>query len=356
MCRKLNSFRVGIDVDDVLGDCNSYAIKKLNEKKGTNFTIHDIEAWADSGPTKERMKFFSSEDFVTNQPVLSGAKQFIHDLMERGVEILLITAVPSNVVLARMNWIKKNFSEIPEKNIVLTARKDICDVDVLIDDAPHNIKESRAKYPILFRRPWNQNVSGLLSVNNYDDALNLIDSIIYSSGFVQTTVSPEIVCLVGPSGSGKTELVEALRKSGKFDVPVIFTTGSRKQDYYQKISKKEFITKEFAETTAYAGDYYGTTDEAIQQVLSRGLKMVIPIDIGGANSLRRKYGKKVLTVFVARPKDELVAHVLKKDITDACKVSRIVSLDYELRNEELCDISFAYVTDINDIVGKIISL
>lgn len=336
---------VGVDVDDVLASCNEYALQILNDKFGTNFKLHDLTSWGNDGlEINKRIEFFCSPEFVRSQPVYPGAKEFIDSLIEMGVEVFFVTSVPSSVYHARVEWIKEHFPSVPEKNIVMAGRKDIVKLDVLIDDAPHNILNSIAKYPILFRRPWNAKVTGLLSVTSYDEALNMIESVIRSSGFIcNNSVDPSIFCLVAPSGSGKTEVVEELCKTGKFDVPVIFTTGDRKQTYYRKVTPEGFRSLNLVETTSYAGDSYGTTRVEIEKVLSDGKSIVIPLDICGANALRRVYGNKVSTVFISRDKEALVSNILKKNITDECKVCRILALDAEIRNAELCDV----ITDVD---------
>lgn len=331
--------RIGLDIDDTLAECNGYALRLLNEKFGTKFELHDLFSWGSDAPAQERLEYFCSPEFVRSQPLYPGAKEFVLKLLAMGAEVFFVTSVPSSVYHARVEWIKDNFPEVPEKNIIMAGRKDVILLDVILDDAPHNILNSIAKYPILFRRPWNAKVTGLPSVNSYDDALNLIETIIRSGGYSRTiNEDPNIFCLVAPSGSGKTEVIEELCKTDKFDVPVIFTTGDRKQSYYRKVTPEGFRSLNLAEATSYAGDSYGITTVEIEKLLSLGKSIVIPLDICGANALRRIYGDKVATVFISRDKESLVSNILKKSITDECKVCRILALDSEIRNSELCDI------------------
>ena len=63
-----------------------------------------------------------------------------------------------------------------------------------------------ALFPVLMRRPWNNDVTGLLSVNNLEDFLQLIHQIKNSiAGITNELHTPAVIALVGPSGSGKTE-------------------------------------------------------------------------------------------------------------------------------------------------------
>jgi guanylate kinase len=77
----------------------------------------------------------------------------------------------------------------------------------------HNVFNSNAAYPILMRRPWNQEATGILAVNNYDEFLKLVE-VIADSYRVKTERcsldQPSVIVLVGPSGSGKNEVAREL--------------------------------------------------------------------------------------------------------------------------------------------------
>ena len=64
---------------------------------------------------------------------------------------------------ARAERLIKDFPEIPAENIIMGTRKDVISLDIMLDDGAHNILNSRAAYPVLFRKPWNEGLSGLLS-------------------------------------------------------------------------------------------------------------------------------------------------------------------------------------------------
>ena len=76
---------------------------------------------------------------------------------------------------ARAERLIKDFPEIPAENIIMGTRKDVISLDIMLDDGAHNILNSRAAYPVLFRKPWNEGLSGLLSVNSYDDFLHFCE-------------------------------------------------------------------------------------------------------------------------------------------------------------------------------------
>jgi type IV pilus assembly protein PilB len=124
---------------------------------------------------------------------------------------------------ARAQRLVKDFPEVPPEHILIGTRKDMVNLDILLDDGAHNITRTPATYPVLFRKPWNTHLSGLLSVNSYEDFLHLVEMIRHS--FVAEKPNLEnggVVCLVGPTGSGKTTtLYAALSEINKPDINII---------------------------------------------------------------------------------------------------------------------------------------
>ncbi len=343
-------FSVALDYDDTVVYCMGPALAVYEKKTGHKIPIYDMTKWRDGDDalSQHLNETFSNDDFVRNvQQPIEGAQSFVRELLQRGCDVLITTAVPMCVADARAASIRKHFPDIKPENIIIGKRKDVYDVDVMIDDAPHNILNSRAKYPILMRKPWNQNVTGLMAANNFEECLNLIDTIMRQNGYAESPEPTDVICLVGPSGSGKHDIINALRGEG-YIVPRIFTTNPAvTQDFYRIVDKSAFEQEKeahhYAETTSYAGYYYGIRmEDMVEHMAARRrkrIRLVIPIDICGANALKRIYGECVKTVYVHRGRDELVMNILQKNIPAEEKTLRILALDGEERNEELCDYS-----------------
>ena len=92
--------KIGVDVDDVLYSCNQHAIDLLcAEKEYSPMSIYDISSWGTVGNVLDaRIDYFSRADFVQNQPIIPGAQEFIHKLVQRG-EVIFTTAVGGPVCL-----------------------------------------------------------------------------------------------------------------------------------------------------------------------------------------------------------------------------------------------------------------
>ena len=70
--------RIILDCDDVLYQTNEAALKRLNEKLGTAYTLGNITKWGKISPDLDyRMEYFQNPDFIQDLPVYDGASEFI---------------------------------------------------------------------------------------------------------------------------------------------------------------------------------------------------------------------------------------------------------------------------------------
>lgn len=342
--------RIGLDVDDVLYKCNAHALDLLKKKYGDlpEFDLNNIRSWGPQGNlSDERIAMFSDPEFVSSQPMYEGAQKFVRELC-RIADVFFVTAVPPRCMSARALRLTEDFPEVPAGNILIGTRKDVIDLDILLDDAEHNIFSSRATYPVLMRRPWNGGLSGLLSVNTYTDFLHLARMIRDSFVAKAPDLSKGgVVCLVGPSGTGKNEIAAELVSDKRFVKPLTTTTRPRyeseRANAYRFVSEEQFLAEKdagkFLETTVYSSYHFGTSESEIDPIVESGRIAVIPIDVCGALTIRNRYSSRAMLVFTERAKEQIYMELLRRKIGDEDKVRRMLSLDFELRNAELCDLS-----------------
>ena len=339
-----------LDVDDLLMECVPYAIRLANEKYHFDppLTIYEVDRWGTLGTRADVIfEFFKDPEFFRTQPVIKGAKEFVRKLSQM-TEVFVSTSIYPEFMSIRAARIMEEFPEIPQDHIYMGSRKDKIDVDILFDDGMHNVSNSNATYPILMRRPWNQHATGMLAVNTYDEFLKLVEVIADSySPRLKARIDnePGIVVLVGPSGSGKTEIAkQLLKKSRKFEKLISYTTdatvGMEGDDWYHYISLDAFrlmrVGGEIFESTMYAGHNYGSKKEDIQQILARGHHVLTVMDICGAMVLKTHF-PNVTTVYIKQEKQELLRNLLNKPLSLDEKVSRIMALEAEEKNADICD-------------------
>ena len=335
-----------LDVDDLLMECVPYAIRLANEKYKFDppLSIHEVNGWGKLGTRADVIfEFFDDPSFFKNQPVIEGAREFVRKLSTM-TDVFIATSITPKFMGIRAARIMKEFPEIPPDHIYMGAGKDKLNVDILFDDGMHNVFKSNASFPILMRRPWNQSATGMLAVNNYDEFLKLVELIkARYSKTENTRENAKILALVGPSGSGKSEIAqEILALDQRFEKLVSYTTKKHAKDdrAYNYLTKREFEKMldrgEFFESTMYATHGFGSKREDVTKILDSGKLVLTVMDICGAMSLKTNF-PDVVTVYIKRDTKELLYSILESGGTTDDKVNRIISINDERRNEEICD-------------------
>lgn len=345
------SFRLttALDIDDLLLECVPYAIRLANEKYHFDppLTIYEVDRWGKLGTRADVIfEFMDDPEFFRNQPPIEGAREFVKKLTQM-TEVFVSTAVWPQYMTLRYQRILEEFPEIPADHILMGSRKDKIDVDILFDDGMHNVFRSNAAYPILMRKPWNQEATGVLAVNTYDEFLKVVE-VIADSYSVKSNPSlnqPSIVVLVGPSGSGKNAVVQGLlEKADCFEKLVSYTTdksvADRQDGWYNYVSETQFHrmceSGELFESTTYAGRFYGSRKEDVERILSSGKHVLTVMDICGAMIMKTHFSN-VITLYIKREKKDLLTAILEDSAPTSEKVNRILAIGSETRNAQICD-------------------
>ncbi len=121
----------------------------------------------------------------------------------------------------------------------------------------------------------------------------------------------QAIVISAPSGAGKTTLIRALlTEHPELEHVVTHTTRSMRpgeingKDYHF-IDAPTFEARiqqdYFVEWARVHGEYYGTSNMAIQKIIHAGKKPILNIDWQGAQRAREIYGKNLLSIFILPP-------------------------------------------------------
>ena len=129
------------------------------------------------------------------------------------------------------------------------------------------------------------------------------------------TTSGNLFILSAPSGAGKSSLISALLKQDSLrlmQVSVSHTTrqprlGEVDGQHYHFVTvesfKKQIAKHEFYEYAEVFGNFYGTSETAIDEQLAKGIDVFLDIDWQGAQQVRMKK-PDVTTIFISPPSKE----------------------------------------------------
>lgn len=327
--------KIGLDWDDVTAPFNSIAIEMANEKYQMDppLTLEEIDSWENEGRASVIKEFYGTNELYEKQVVSKATKKEIKKLMEIA-DVYFITACYPQFMGVRAKQILDAFPEFPPENIILGNAKNLVQFDIILDDAIHNVLETPATYPVLMRKPWNWKMTGLLSVNNMSEFVLLVKQIMSAQRHKKNKIEiPSVLALVGPSGSGKTGISKELCKEDLFEGQKTYCT--KMSDKHRYLTEEEFAKQDFFEKTRYAGVQYGTKKEDIEAVLSEGKFVVMPLDMCGAIAMKRHFPTAI--IYISKEKEYLIKDIIEEEYTVEEKTLRILSIDAEKRNREICD-------------------
>lgn len=354
--------RIGFDVDEVLLECSEPARIWANEKLGTNLKKNDLNVWGRcDGDFKKLQTVFRDETFVASQEPIEGAVEFIKRLSAvEGVEIYFITAVPVEMTKARSLSLVRHFPWVPTENYILTSSKHVAHFDIFVDDAEHNLFSNESKYPIVKRERWNENITGMLSYQTFEELWSLIEIICKKEGLkkVNKINTPSILAIIGPTGSDKNKLANELCKRG-MSRPWVYTNShydlsSESYKYYSYRTDEEIREEEdFFMTTVYGKNFYGVKYKNIKTLLDRHDNLVMVVDMRGYAALKTKF--PTVSIYKDQTYEKCISNTLKKEMSDEEKTNRIMAIKRERRNMELCDYVLPASDDIEMLADMVMN-
>lgn len=164
-----------------------------------------------------------------------------------------------------------------------------------------------------------------------------------------------LIVVSGPSGAGKSTLIRAALEAVKgLTYSVSATTRKPRagevdgRDYIFLSSEQfeQWISEErFLEWAEYSGNLYGTPEQRVEESLSRGLSVILEIELQGARMVRQKRPDAVM-IFVRAPSLKETRKRLEGRATEdpqameermATALSEVAAMDefdYEVVNED----------------------
>ena len=154
----------------------------------------------------------------------------------------------------------------------------------------------------------------------------------------------KLIILAAPSGSGKSTIVKYLMENEDLNLHFSISATSRAprgtekngveyffmtpEEFRSHIDAGDFIEYE----EVYTDKFYGTLKSQVDAQLAAGENVIFDVDVKGAMSIKKLYGKRALSMFIQPPSIEELRTRLEGRGTDAPEVieQRLAKAEYEL--------------------------
>lgn len=159
-----------------------------------------------------------------------------------------------------------------------------------------------------------------------------------------------LLIISGPSGVGKSTLTNALLESLDADLSVSMTTRPMSKsdvdgEHYHFVDvptfEQQIEANGFLEHAVYAGNFYGTPRQYVQEKLDRGRVVILEIDVEGARQIKSAMPGS-FAIFIKPPsEDALIQRLRGRQREDEATIQKRFSLAKK-------EIAFAESTDLYD--------
>lgn len=161
--RYVQTTTLGLDVDSVLCESIPSLLYRINRECGVQLEKDDVVQWdfpvGESTLGELILEAFRDPVFVKALPPMEGAVEAVKRLAI-DFEIIVVTSRKQLTVDATREWVARYFGVLPVIHVGDGETKNGHDLDILVDDAPHNILAfaDSGRPALLFDQPWNQRV------------------------------------------------------------------------------------------------------------------------------------------------------------------------------------------------------
>jgi uncharacterized HAD superfamily protein len=191
---------IGVDLDEVLGDCITPLLEYHNKKYGTAVDRNNIRHYnlnktfgGTMEETLKKVEDFYDTDYFENMPPVKGAIDGIHELKKNN-ELTVITSRPSFIEDKTIKWLNNHFPNcfssvnftnqwmqysIDSMTTKGKLSKDL-GVKIIIEDALEHAEEcvSHGIKVLLMDAPWNQTdtlLTDITRVRSWNEIVQFIN-------------------------------------------------------------------------------------------------------------------------------------------------------------------------------------
>lgn len=167
--------------------------------------------------------------------------------------------------------------------------------------------------------------------------------------------------LTGPSGVGKNTIIDrVLAEAGGIVESVSVTTRKQREreldgvDYFftdRESFEKMKRQNHFIEHAEFAGNYYGTPRNWVENRIKEGLDVVLVIEVQGAKQVKNQFPDAIL-IFLAPPSMDVLEKRLR---TRATEPEDVIAMRLDKAGQELKERDVFHYEVVNDDVDQAVN-
>lgn len=178
-------------MDDVLNNLVCIWNITLNKVHKIDVKYSDIDSWNISKPyhmltTEQIYEPLMNKRLWNRTKPVKGSQDVLKQLVDDGHKVYIATATHYKNVEWKIDWLKRYFPFIDTKNVIVIGEKQLLNIDLLCDDAVHNLVGGSYR-KLLMSRPWNEDFDeikhGIIRVHDFDDIEREINKIAKENGY-----------------------------------------------------------------------------------------------------------------------------------------------------------------------------
>ena len=178
---------VAVDLDNILNNFTEKILEIYNSQSGKHIQMSDLTSYdfADCLPKEDAngiIKLFKNKTMWDSLSPISGARDGLHQLIDDGHKVYIVTATSPESFPWKIQWLKKYFPFFNTENVVCMVDKSLFKCNVLIEDCMDQLIKNKLCYRICLDYPWNRSdpkdlVYDIRRVKDWKEILETINQI-----------------------------------------------------------------------------------------------------------------------------------------------------------------------------------
>ena len=184
--------RIGIDLDGTLCSTPEAILEFINERLPVNLKMEDITSYCIEDALPDQYKWivdmgFRSAEMWKKVKFYDGVAEVVDRLYNEGHELYFVTSSLPQNLRKKINHLARNLhipKDYVEQHTINIQRKQLLNLDIMIDDALYQLVGDRAYKSICIDKPYNQTDDWLIPdfyrAYNWQDVYKIITELSFS--------------------------------------------------------------------------------------------------------------------------------------------------------------------------------